>query len=258
MHFTTAEITAWIGSYLWPLFRIAAMVMVAPVTGAQSVPGRIRLLIALAITAVVAPVVPQHPPVDPFTWSALLVIVQQILIGVAIGFAMQLVFGVVITGGQIVATQMGLSFASMVDPQNGINVPVLSQFYLLMTTLLYLVFDSHLVLIQMLVDSFRVLPIGPDGLTREGFWAIAGWGTQVFAGAVWLSLPAVMSLLVVNIAFGVMSRAAPQLHIFSIGFPITVLMGYLVLLFVLPSVVSQFSSVTADGFDLVRRLLGGG
>lgn len=258
MHFTTEQITAFIGSYMWPLFRIAALIAAMPVFGTILVPPRARLVLAVVITIVVAPLVPSPKGVDPFSLAAVTIIAQQIIIGVAMGFALQLVFNAVTTGGQIVAMQMGLGFASMVDPQNGTQVPVLSQLYLLMVTLLFLGFDGHLVLIRMLVDSFHIIPIGVDGITRNGMWALVSWGSEMFAGAVWLALPAVASLLVVNIAFGIMARAAPQLNIFAIGFPVTLIMGFIVIMYTLPSVVPQFSSLLNSGFDLIGRILSGG
>jgi flagellar biosynthesis protein FliR len=154
--------------------------------------------------------------------------------------------------------QMGLGFASMVDPQNGTQVPVLSQLYIIMTTLLFLGMNGHLVLIQLLVESFRLLPIGDSGIGADGFHAVAAWGTQMFAGALWLALPAMASLLVVNIAFGVMARSAPQLNIFAIGFPVAMIMGFVVILYTLPSVVPQFGQIVERGFDLVQYLLLGG
>ena len=258
MHFSGAEIAAWITAYLWPLFRIGAMMMAAPLMGARTVPVRVRMAMALAITAVVVPVMPAVPKVDPFSLAAVVIIFQQVLIGVAMGFALQLVFTAIVTGAQVVAMQMGLGFASMVDPQNGQQMPVLGQFYLIMATLTFLAFDGHLLMIQTLVDSFHVLPIAPDGLTRTALWDLAGWGSQMFAGAVWLALPAVAALLMVNIAFGVMARAAPQLNIFAIGFPVAMIMGYVVLLFVLPKLVPQFSTLFNSGFGLLDTLLSGG
>jgi flagellar biosynthetic protein FliR len=255
MHLSGAEIAAWLGSYLWPLFRIAAMIVAMPIFGSILIPVRVRLMLALAVTSIVAPVLPAAPAVDPLSLEAVLIILQQIIIGVAMGFAMQLVFNAVTTGGQIIAMQMGLGFASMVDPQNGTQVPVLSQLYLLLVTLLFLGFNGHLVMIEMIAESFTVLPVGADGLTRNGLWLLAGWGSQMFAGALWLALPAVASLLVVNIAFGVMARAAPQLNIFAIGFPVALMMGFVVILFTLPAVVPQFESLVSDGFGLIVRLL---
>lgn len=255
MHLTGAEIAAWLGSYLWPLFRIAAMIVAMPIFGSILIPVRVRLMMALAVTSIVAPVLPASPAVDPISLEAGLIVLQQIVIGVAMGFSMQLVFNAVTTGGQIIAMQMGLGFASMVDPQNGTQVPVLSQLYLLLVTLLFLGFNGHLVMIEMVAESFTALPVAADGLTRNGLWLLAGWGTQMFAGALWLALPAVASLLVVNIAFGVMARAAPQLNIFAIGFPVALMMGFVVILFTLPAVVPQFESLVSDGFGLIVRLL---
>ena len=212
----------------------------------------------LAVTAVVAPVLPAVPTIDPLSLPAVGIIVQQLVIGVAMGFALQLVFAAVTTGGQVIAMQMGLGFASMVDPQNGLQLPVLSQFYMLLVTLLFLGFDGHLVLIQMLVESFRNMPIAADGLTRNGLWSIVSWGSDMFAGAVWLALPAVAALLVVNIAFGVMARAAPQLNIFAIGFPVTLIMGFVVIMFTLPTVVPQFTHLLNSGFRLIVTVLSGG
>ncbi len=258
MNFTGTEITAWIGSYLWPLFRIGAMSAAMPVFGSILIPPRIRVILAVAITAVVAPVLPAVPSIDPLSLSAVGIIAQQLAIGVVMGFALQLVFAAVTTGGQIIAMQMGLGFASMVDPQNGLQLPVLSQLYMLLVTLLFLGFDGHLVLIQMLVESFHTLPIAADGLTRASMWTLASWGSDMFAGAVWLALPAVAALLVVNIAFGVMARAAPQLNIFAIGFPVTLIMGFVVILFTLPTVVPQFTHLVNGGFELIVRALAGG
>ena len=258
MHFTGAEITAWMGGYLWPLFRIAAMIAAMPILGSVLVPVRARLMLALAVTAVVVPVLPVAPSIDPFSLKALTLIAQQILIGVAMGFAMQLVFSAVVTGGQVIAMQMGLGFASMVDPQNGTQVPVLSSFYQLLVTLLFLGFNGHLIMIEMVVESFRTVPIAEDGITRNSMWELVLWGSQMFAGAVWLALPAVASLLVVNIAFGVMARSAPQLNIFAIGFPVALIMGFVVILYTLPNVVPQFTSLSNDGFLLITRLLSGG
>lgn len=255
MHFTTAEITTWLGTFLWPFFRIGSMFMVAPITGGQYVPVRARLMLAVAVTLVVMPLMPKLPVATPFSLTVLTLILQQLLIGVAMGFVLMLVFSAVVTGGQLIAMQMGLGFAQMVDPANGMQVPVLSQLYLMMTTLLFLVMDGHLVLIALLAESFHTLPIGSEGMDRDAFWAIATWGSKMFAGALWLALPALASLLLVNIAFGVMARAAPQLNIFAVGFPVAMIMGFIVILYTLPNVLPQFEVLTGQGFDLLKFLI---
>ncbi len=257
MTFTSAELTTWIGSLLWPFFRIGAMVMSAPITGSQTVPMRVRLFITLALTVVIAPQIPPAPGFDPFSPMTLLLILQQILIGVAMGFALQLVFAAIVTGGQIVAYQMGLGFASMVDPQSGVTVPVVSQVYLLATSLLYLAFNGHLVLIEVVAESFRSMPVAPDGLTREGIWQLAGWGAELFAGAVLIALPTVAAILVVNIAFGVMTRAAPQLNIFAVGFPVTLTFGFVVMMFTFPSLLPQTEQLVQKVFLLIRTVTAG-
>ncbi len=257
MVFTAAEITAWLGSLLWPFFRIGAMVMSAPITGSQTVPMRVKLFVTLVLTLVIAPQLPPVPQFDPFSPMTLLLIIQQVLIGVAMGTALQLVFAAIVTGGQIIAYQMGLGFASMVDPQSGVTVPVVSQFYLLAASLLYLAFNGHLVLIEVVSESFTSMPIAPDGLTRDGIWQLVSWGSELFAGAVLISIPVVAAILVVNIAFGVMARAAPQLNIFAVGFPVTLTLGFLAMMFTFPSLLPQTENLVQDVFALIRTITAG-
>ena len=257
MLLSSAEITAFIGAWLWPLFRIGAMVMAAPVFGARSVPMRARLVITLALTLIIAPLIPPVPVVDLLSPLTFIIIFQQILIGVVLGFAAQLVFSAVITGGQVIAMQMGLGFSLMVDPQNGAQAPVLSQFYVLFAILVYLALDGHLVLIQILVDSFTTLPVGIEGLQAMDYRTLANWGSQVFAGGLVIALPAIASLLVVNIAFGVMTRAAPQLNIFAIGFPVTMICGFALIFVTLPSVLPRVGILFTGVYQLLRQVMGG-
>ena len=257
MTFTWPEINALVGAWIWPLFRIGGMVMTAPVFGTRSVPPRIRLMLALAITLVVAPLLPPGPELSLGSPLMLFLIAQQVLIGVLMGFAVQLVFSAVITGGHTVAMQMGLGFSMMVDPQNGQQAPVLSQFYVLMIILVYLALNGHLVLIEVLVDSFRSVPVGPAGLAAEDFHQLVKWGSNIFAGGLAMALPAVASLLLVNLAFGIMTRAAPQLNLFAIGFPVTMMAGFAVVLITLPGVIPQAGGLFNDIFHLLKTLLGG-
>lgn len=257
MHFSSTEITALLSIWLWPLFRIGGMVMAAPVFGARSVPVRAKLIITLALTSIIAPLLPPGPAIDVFSPLSFLIIAQQILIGVVMGFAVQLAFSAVITGGQIIAMQMGLGFSLMVDPQNGTQAPVLSQFYVLFAILIFLSINGHLVLIHVLFDSFTLIPIGPDGVHIGEFRKLADWGGHIFSGGLSIALPVVASLLVVNIAFGIMTRAAPQMNIFAIGFPITMILGFALVWITLPGIVSSAGSLFNNTYDLLRQLLGG-
>ncbi len=258
MTFTSSEILAWTGQYLWPFFRIGAMVGAVPVIGTRLLPVRIRLGLALVLTVVMVPVIPTTPVVAVFGVDALMITATQIFIGLAMGFALRMVFAAFVHGSQIIALQMGLGFASMIDPQNGVQVPMLSQFYIILVTLLFLGFNGHLMVIQVLVDSFHTLPIGATGIDARDLWSLVSAGSGMLAGAVWIALPAVASLLLVNLAFGVMTRAAPQLNIFVVGFPMTMILGFAAILFSLPSIVPQLESLMGDGFTLTRSLVTGG
>ena len=166
MEISTAEITGVLGQYMWPFIRIAAMIMVAPIFSSNFLSARTRIIIALAISIVLVPNIPANvPTVEPLSMEGFLIIAQQILIGACMGFMLQLLFNAFIVAGQIIAMQMGLGFASMVDPQNGVLVPVISQFYLIFITLLFITVDGHLILIKVLSESFVTMPISSSGLT---------------------------------------------------------------------------------------------
>jgi flagellar biosynthetic protein FliR len=253
---TTGQIEGWIAAWMWPFLRIGACLMVAPVFGAGSVPARLRLVLAGALTLVVAPLIRQ-PDVPMFSGQGVIIIVQQMLIGVAIGFVLQIVFDALAMGGQLLANTMGLSFAFNVDPLRGTGAPVVGQFYTLVATLTFLALNGHLAVIQALVDSFGTMPVSTSGLDPEGFRQVALWGTQLFRGALMVALPGVTALLIVNLAFGVVSRAAPSLNLFAIGFPVTLIAGLLVILAGLPAMQSGFVKLMRETFIFAGSLVGG-
>ena len=251
MGFTEAQLSAWLASYFWPFIRIGAMMAAAPIFSARHINMRFRLLLAVVVTLAAAPLLPKMPVVDAFSHEAFLIIVHQIGIGVMMGFTIQLVFGALIYGGQVLAYSMGLGFASMVDPLNGLQVPVVAQFYLIIATLLFLIVNGHLILIQMVVDSFQTLPVAVDGVTRNSLWDLVSWGSRMFAGGLLIALPVVASLLMVNIGMGVVTRAAPQFNIFAVGFPMTMTLGFIIIWLSLPNMMGAFQSVLEEAFDLV-------
>jgi len=252
---TTGQLEAWLAAYIWPFFRIGACFMVAPVFGARFVPARLRLFLAGAITLIVAPLVPTTD-VLPFSIQGVLVTVHQVLIGVAMGFALQLVFDALAMGGQLLSNSMGLGFAFNVDPLRGTGTPVLGQLYMLLVTLTFLAINGHLVLIEILAEGFTALPIGSSGFDRETIWNIALWGNHLFLGALMVALPGMTALLVVNLAFGVMSRAAPTLNLFAIGFPVTLIFGLVIIFAGLPAVQSTFIESLEQVFEMMRGMLG--
>lgn len=257
MNFTSTEILALVSGYLWPLFRIAAMVTAAPLLGTRMLPMRAKLLFALALTIVIAPVIPPPPAIEMFSMAGFIVVLQQVLIGMAMGFALQLVFAAFVLGGQVVALTMGLGFASLNDPATGVIVPTVSQLYSIFVSLVFFAINGHLVMIEVIADSFYSLPVGMTGISLDSLWLLLQWTAYMFSGAVLIALPAVASMLVVNVGFGVMTRASPQLNIFAIGFPVIMTLGFVVILISLPSIIPQFEILLDGAFVLMRSLVGG-
>ena len=251
---TTGQLDAWLAQVLWPFIRVGSCFMVAPAFGALFVPARIRIVLAGAIALIIAPLVPSPPDIAPFSATGVVVTVQQIIIGIAIGFSLQILFDAVTLGGQLLANSMGLSFAFNTDPMHGVETPVLGQLYSMLVMLTFLALDGHLKLIEVLVDGFHTLPVGTSGLGQDGVWSIVVWGSQLFSGALQIAIPGVTALLIVNVAFGVMSRAAPQLNLFAVGFPISLVFGLLIVLAGLPSMQTTFVHLLSDAFDLLRKL----
>ncbi|MDG9924808.1 MULTISPECIES: flagellar biosynthetic protein FliR [unclassified Pseudomonas] len=253
LELTNMQIGGWVGQYLLPLFRIASMLMVMPVIGTQLVPMRVRLYLSLAICLVLAPNLPPMPQVDAVSLQSMLLIGEQVLVGVMFGFILQLYFHLFTVAGQLIATQMGLGFASMVDPANGVSVPVLGQFLLMLVTLLFLAMNGHLVVFEVLAESFVTLPVG-EGLLLDHYWTLAGKLTWVIAAGLLIALPVVTALLIINLAFGVMTRAAPQLNIFSIGFPLTLVLGLLIFWIGLSDFLAHFQTLTSEALQQLREL----
>ena len=243
MIFSEAQLNAWIATYFWPMVRISAMLFAAPLFSSRQVPARLRLVLMLMIAFLVAPTLPQMPPADVLSHSGLIIMLQQLLIGILMGFILQMVFGALVFGGQVIAYSMGLGFASMVDPANGVQVPVISQFYLILATLLFLIFNGHLHAIELVADSFVTMPVAMDGISRNGLLDLVAWGSRLFAGGMIIALPIVGAMLMVNMGMGVVMRAAPQLNIFSVGFPITMLLGFALIWVSLPNALSVFTDL---------------
>ncbi|WP_432453612.1 MULTISPECIES: flagellar biosynthetic protein FliR [unclassified Agarivorans] len=255
MEFSAELIMAWIGQYLWAFTRIAAMLMVLASFGGKTVPTRVRILLALAITFALVPVLPDVQGIELFSLQSFIVVLQQILIGVAIGFISQLLMQTFVVGGQIIAMQTSLGFASMVDPNNGQSTPVVGQFYLLLATLLFLAIDGHLQLISLIAMSFETLPIGMHGLSSIDYQQLAGWYSQLFLAALALSISSVVAMLLINFSFGIMTRAAPQLNIFSIGFAVSMLFGLFILWLTIGGFLAHFQRQWEVGRSMACTML---
>ena len=248
------EVSHWISRYLYPFARISGMLMVMPLIGSRMIPMQIRLLLVVAITLVIVPVLPPLPHVDALSVASLIIILQQLLIGIALGFVVELVTQVFVLAGQLIAMQTGLGIATTVDPSQGASVVVISQWLLFLISLIFLSLNGHLVLIEILADSFRTLPVGFTGMDAEAFGLIVSWSGWMFAAAVVISLPAMTALLIVNLAFGVMTRAAPQLNIFALGFPVTMIVGLFILWLTMNDMAQSFQGYMETLFEFIKKL----
>ena len=253
---TDAEINHALASFLWPLFRILALIASAPILGNPSVPVRVKMGIAILLTLIIAPTIQQPlPQVDPFSGVGLMILAQQILIGAAIGMIMRIVFVAVEMAGEIIGLQMGLAFAIFFDPQNSSQLALIGRFLGIIASLAFLAIDGHLIMIALLAQSFNTLPIGPDGLTLPALNTVALWGSEIFKSGLLLSLPVLTALLITNLALGILTRAAPQLNIFAVGFPITLSIGFVILALSIIFYAPVLEQLVMEGLELAAKLL---
>ncbi len=255
----SADWNALITLFFFPFARILAWLSVDPLLGHRAAPNSVRLGLALVMAIVIAPTLPPPPPVPLVSGEGLLVLLQQVAVGLALGFALKIVFAAVEFAGQFMGLQMGLSFASLFDPINGAQTPVLAQFLIVTTTLVLFAMNGHHLIIAALWNSFHDVPIALAPLSGRGFLLLVDWAGAIFTTGLHIALPVTAALLTANLAIGMMTRAAPQLNIFAVGFPITLGAGFLVLYFsllYLPVYLERFWQQAAEsGIAATRGLL---
>jgi flagellar biosynthetic protein FliR len=249
-----SQLMNWLYQFFWPFLRVGGVLLVAPILGDNRMPPRVKIGLCVVLTIVIVPVSGSVPVIEPLSAVWFLVLVNQIIIGIAIGFMLQLVFNAMVVAGESLATTMGLGYALMNDPSNGVQVPIVSQFYTIFVSLLFLAFNGHHELIRLISESFLLLPVGVT-ITGNMLWHLTQWSAILFSGALQVALPALAALLTVNLVLGIMTRSAPQLNIFSVGFPIAITVGFIVIMLTLPSVAGIFQSLTLVGFEAIRIFL---
>ena len=255
LSFTYDELAAFLAAFLWPLARVAALVGTAPILGNAGVPRRIKALAAIAITLAISPLVQSLPAVDPWSGAGLVVLVQQVVIGVAMGLALRLVFTMVDVAGEITGLQMGLGFATFFDPLHGTQIPVIAQFLGLLASLVFLSINGHLMMLAALAESFRILPIGTAGAGPPAWLALAGSGAAIFVTGLMLALPVIAALLITNVALGILTRAAPQLNLFAVGFPAIILVGWIAIALALPLAAPLLTQAFEEGLQRMVAVL---
>lgn len=250
---TSAELEAWLAAFFWPFFRILALVAAAPLFGARGIPAGVKISLAFMLTVVIAPLLPPMPQVAPASPAGLLILVQQLMIGYGMGLAVRIAFIAVEMAGHVIGLQMGLGFATFFDPQNSAQVPILGQFMSVTAMLVFLAINGHLMVIAALVESFDTLPVGiPAAVASWKTLALAGG--NIFAWGTLLALPVLAALMLTNVALAVLTRAAPQLNIFVVGFPITLALGLIVLAFSLPYFIPVFDGMVEHAMRIMLNL----
>ena len=254
MTLLAADIVERFYTFLWPMLRISAMLLTAPIFSLDALTLPIRIMLALVLTFFIYPMV-DWPVLDPISAIGFFEIVNQLFIGAMMGLMLQVAIGAIVLAGQTIAGSMGLSMASMYDPNVG-NVPVISQFLVILSTMIFLGFGGHVIMISMIMDSFTALPIGQSVLNQASFAKVVAWSSMMFLGAVLIALPVMISLLFINIGLGIITRAAPSLNIFSVGFPASIAAGLLILVISLESIIGRMRWLWTQAFLHARDLVG--
>lgn len=244
-------------TYLLALTRVSALLMATPVFRSTGVPSRIRLLIAVTVAALTVSTLPAAYQAPAFGFNLLPAIAWEVALGLAMGLCIQMVFAALTIAGECVAVGMGLGFATIVDPQNGSSVPTISQQFVLLGTLLFVTINGHLVAINMVHESFALLPPGTNAGLDSGAEALLDWAMRMYANALRLALPVIAAMLLTNLAFGVITRAAPQLNVFAVGFPLMMLIGIAALMVNIGSLLNTTSSLFDGAFSAATALFSG-
>lgn len=252
---TSAQLSAWLALFIFPFTRIMALIASAPVLGNKQIPVRVKIGLALLLTVIIAPTLSAQPAVDPASAIGLFMLLQQMLAGLAIGFTMRLIFVAVEMSGEFAGMQMGLGFASFFDPMNASFTPVVAQFLGIIAVLGFLGMDGHLYMLAALADSFHTFPISATVPQAAALHTLAAWGGSIFAHALQLSMPVIGALLITNLALAILTRSAPQLNIFQIGFPITLAVGFATLALSLPYLAPLLEQLTHASLDTVSHVM---
>ena len=233
---TETQLSAWYGALFWPLVRVLALFSVAPLLSHRAIPTRIKVALAVGIALVLLPNVPAPPLADVLSAAGLALLAQNIVIGVIIGFTVRIVFAALEVAGEAIGLQTGLSFAGFFNPALGVTQTAIASFMSLLALLMFIAIDGHLLLIHALAESFRLFPLTGGVEFPLSFDRVARLGSDLFTIGLTIALPFIAVMMLVNIVLGVLARVAPQLNIFAVGFPLTILVGLGTLFVFLPYV----------------------
>jgi flagellar biosynthetic protein FliR len=239
---------------IWPMLRLSAFLAFTSIFSIRAVNMRIRVLLGFAMAFLVSQQL-DIPRIDPLSAEGLMEIFRQILIGLTMGLVSQVATAAMVVAGQAVSGSMGLSIANMMDPNMG-NVPVISQFFNILGTLVFLGMGGHLIVFGLVLESFQLIPIGQPFFSQDMLGKMLNWSAMMFLGALLIALPVMMTLLFINIGLGFVARAAPSLNIFTVGFPALILTGFVILIFSMGNNVLRIQWVWTQAFMVLRSFLG--
>lgn len=251
---TSAQLDVWLATLMFPLVRLLALIATAPLLGNKQVPTRVKVGLALFLAIIIAPTLNPMPAVPVGSPQGLLIVVQQIIIGSAMGMMVRLIFAAVELAGEFSGMQMGLGFASFYDPINAVNSPVIAQWLGIVASLAFLAMNGHLMMLEVVAQSFHTLPVG-QMISGKSLYSLTLWGASIFSFGLQISLPLLAALLITNLALGILTRAAQQLNLFAIGFPITLTVGFIVLTLTMPFFPTIFDRLTIETMSSLIKLI---
>jgi flagellar biosynthesis protein FliR len=253
---TSVQIDTWLAMFMWPLARVLGLIAAAPLFNNAAIPPTVKLALGLAVTAAIGPAAGPMPEVSPGSGAGLLILVGQGIIGATMGFAMRIAFAAADLAGDLCGLQMGLGFATFYDPQSANNSAVLSDFFGVIVTLILLAGNGHLLMLGALAQSFQTIPVTASPLPADTLSHVAEWGSVVFRYGLLLALPLVVAMLIANLALGILTKAAPQLNIFAVGFPLTIFSGFIILWIGMPYLGPVFEQLPQIGIEMMLGLRG--
>lgn len=243
-----------IPSFLLILFRVSSFLGTFPMFSMTTIPPRLLIVFSFLMSLIIWQLYPIPQNIDLFSFYGLQIILNQILIGVTSGFIFTLTFYIFIGLGELAAMQTGLGFASLIDPHiNQLNI--IGQFYWLLIAVFFLLLNGHLFFIEMLFNSFKILPVTAPVLSVFKLKTLIAFGSVLFSGTILVALPIVISLLALNIVFAVMTRAVPQLNIFSIVFPLMLIFGLITIYFSLQIILDNSKDYFNQAFEMLHTVL---
>ena len=254
MDFLVTEIVAYLTIFVLPFARISAFMLAAPIFSLQSFNVRFRVFFSMVLTFVIVDTIDFDASALALT-QLMTLIIMQIFVGVFAGFLLQIVNGAIAVGGQAISNSMGLGMASLVDPSLG-NVPVISQFLIILSTFIFIAVDGHLILTQMLLQSFETIAVNETFSLELIFRVFLEWSPLLFMGGLVLALPIMISVLLINAGLGMITRSAPSLNIISVGFPAILVAGTILLMLAIPGIIQRIGRFWQEGFSLIGTLWG--